>query len=122
VVRSGIEVAGGGRDAASPVVHVRVAGQPSAAPEAEALLQRVVDSALKRSAVLFTLHQTSQLDRVRPPPSIRWRPPLHAHPRCRFMGGQTPSRNGHRSLVMRRGWLVKQRTWPCSFQSLSAAA
>lgn len=73
----GVEVLGGEADAVSPVVHVRLRGQPSSGQpgtsgsEAEAVLQRVVDSAFKRSSVLFTVHRVSPLDQIRTQPSIR---------------------------------------------------
>ncbi|BDA47055.1 Serine palmitoyltransferase 1 [Coccomyxa sp. Obi] len=67
----GVEVEGTARDAVSPVAHVRLAEQPDAPDQAQVLLQRVVDAALKRGGVLFTVHRVSPLDRVRPPPSIR---------------------------------------------------
>ncbi|KAK9918935.1 hypothetical protein WJX75_008173 [Coccomyxa subellipsoidea] len=67
----GVEVVGAARDAPSPVVHVRLAEQPEAPEAAEELLQQVVDAALKRGGVLFTVHRVSPLDRVRSAPSIR---------------------------------------------------
>lgn len=65
---------GAARDAPSPVVHVRLTEQPEAPEAAEELLQRVVDAALKRGGVLFTVHRVSPLDRVRSAPSIRCAP------------------------------------------------
>lgn len=62
---------GSPRDAVSPVAHVRVSNQPQEPDQAQALLQRVVESALKRGGVLFTVHRLSPLDRVRTAPSIR---------------------------------------------------
>ncbi|EIE21834.1 PLP-dependent transferase, partial [Coccomyxa subellipsoidea C-169] len=67
----GVDVVGMPRDAPSPVTHVRLTQQPEAPDQAEALLQRVVDSALKRGGVLFTVHRVSPLDRIRAAPSIR---------------------------------------------------
>ncbi len=71
VAQSGVEVEGTPRDAVSPVAHVRLAEQPDAPDQAQVLLQRVVDAALKRGGVLFTVHRVSPLDRVRSAPSIR---------------------------------------------------
>lgn len=67
----GIEVEGGAAEARSPLVHVRLAGQPEEATEAQALLQRVADAALKRDGVLLVVSRTSPLDTARVAPSLR---------------------------------------------------
>jgi hypothetical protein len=68
----GVEVVGGERDAGSPVVHVRLSRQPGSGQEdAKVLLQRIIDTALKRSSVLFAVHRVSPLDKIRTQPSIR---------------------------------------------------
>jgi hypothetical protein len=68
---AGIEVEGGAAEARSPLVHVRLAGQPKEAAEAQALLQHVADAALKRDGVLFVTSRISPLDKARVAPSLR---------------------------------------------------
>ena len=65
---------GGDREAVSPVVHVRLAEQPTDASEAEEVLQQVVDTALRKGGVLMTVNRLSKLDAVKSAPSIRWAP------------------------------------------------
>lgn len=68
---AGIETEGGSREAISPVVHVRLAGQPQGACEAEEVLQHVVDAALRKGGVLMAVNRLSKLDAVKTAPSIR---------------------------------------------------
>ena len=56
----------------SPVVHVRLAEQPKDSAEAEAALQQVVNTALRKSGVLLSVNRMSKLDAVKGGPSIRW--------------------------------------------------
>ncbi len=68
---AGMKTEGGSREAISPVVHVRLMGQPEGAREAEEALQRVVDTALRKSGVLMAVNRLSSLDAVKTAPSIR---------------------------------------------------
>ena len=64
---------GGPLEARSPIVHVRLAGQPEEPDQAEALLQRVADAALARG-VLVVVYRVSTLDKFRGAPSLRCAP------------------------------------------------
>ena len=68
--QTGISVLGGPLEAHSPLVHVRLAGQPEEPDEAEAALQRVADAALARG-LLIVVHRVSNLDKFRGAPSLR---------------------------------------------------
>ena len=88
---AGIHVEGGSREAVSPVVHVRVAEQPKDAAEAEAALQQVVSTALRKSGVLLSVNRMSKLDAVKGGPSIRCGALLQcAHVHAADLLGRTP--------------------------------
>ena len=57
----------------SPVVHVRLADTTNSLSwqDAQQTLQKIVDEALRRDSVLFTVNHVSGLDKVRLAPSIR---------------------------------------------------
>ena len=77
---AGIHVEGGGRDAVSPVVHIRLAEQPKDSCEGEAALQQVVSTALRKSWVLLCVNRMSKLYAVKCGPSIRWEARLSSVP------------------------------------------
>ncbi|KAK9807535.1 hypothetical protein WJX72_001902 [[Myrmecia] bisecta] len=67
----GMRLHGGERDEVSPVIHVHLDPQPAKEEDAVSLLQQVVEDALKRESVLYTVNRVSPLDKVKVAPSIR---------------------------------------------------
>lgn len=65
----GIQVPAG--EAYCPVIHVRLADTGMAVGEQEAVLQRVCDRSLAQHKVLLTTAKYSNVDRLKPAPSIR---------------------------------------------------
>ena len=113
---SGVEVEGGAAEARSPLVHVRLAGQPELRPEAEALLQRVADAALKRDGVLLAVARVSPLDKARVAPSLRRARPFNClcglYPRLIFPQDVMVPSDGGVGSIFRRSCVVPIATRP----------